>query len=88
MAGRLPWRLACVTRPCLDRSPSGGVWFKYSEVYRAWVQDALGDEASPEVDTARLALNHPGWVAWLNNSTDRTEGSHSWFNSSRCGQRH
>ena len=52
--------------PTLPQSIAlGGVWFKYSEVYRAWVRDALGDEASPEVDTARLALNHPDWVAWL-----------------------
>lgn len=43
----------------------GGVWFKFSEAYRAWVRDALGDEESPEVDTARFARNHPDWAAWL-----------------------
>jgi pimeloyl-ACP methyl ester carboxylesterase len=43
----------------------GGVWFRFSEVYRAWVRDALGDEESPEVDTERLTRNHPDWVAWL-----------------------
>jgi pimeloyl-ACP methyl ester carboxylesterase len=35
------------------------------KTYRAWVRDALGDENSSEVDTARLAQNHPDWVAWL-----------------------
>ena len=43
----------------------GGVWFKFTETYRAWVRDALGDEESPEVDAARMARNHPDWVAWL-----------------------
>lgn len=43
----------------------GGAWFKFSATYRAWVRDALGDEASPEVDTGRLARNHPDWAAWL-----------------------
>ena len=43
----------------------GGVWFKFSEVYRAWVRDAVGDETSPEVDTTRLARHHPEWAARL-----------------------
>jgi pimeloyl-ACP methyl ester carboxylesterase len=43
----------------------GGAWFKFTAMYRAWVRDALGDEESPEVDTARLAHNHPDWAAWL-----------------------
>lgn len=43
----------------------GGASFKFSAQYRAWVRDALGDEDSPEVDTARLARNHPDWAAWL-----------------------
>ena len=43
----------------------GGAWFKFSETYRAWVRDALGNEESPDVDSERLARNHPDWVAWL-----------------------
>lgn len=43
----------------------GGAWSKFMKTYRAWVRDALGDENSSEVDTARLAQNHPDWVAWL-----------------------
>ena len=52
----------------------GGAWFKFTETYRTWVRDALGDEKSPEVDTARLAQNHPDWVAWL----DQIYGTHRW----------
>jgi len=43
----------------------GAAWFKFSTVYRAWVRDVVGDEGSPEVDTARFARNHPDWAAWL-----------------------
>ena len=52
----------------------GGVWFKFTATYRAWVRDALGDENSPEVDTARLARNHPDWAAWL----ERIYGPDDW----------
>ena len=43
----------------------GGVWFQFTETYRAFVRDALGDEQSPEVDTGRFERNHPHWAAWL-----------------------
>jgi pimeloyl-ACP methyl ester carboxylesterase len=43
----------------------GGVWFQFTAKYRAWARDALGDEETPEVDTARLARDHPDWAAWL-----------------------
>lgn len=42
-----------------------GVWFKFSDAYRAWVRDAVGDDGSPEVDPARFVHNHPEWAAWL-----------------------
>lgn len=43
----------------------GGAWFKFSERYREWVREAIGDERLPQADTARLARNHPDWAAWL-----------------------
>jgi len=43
----------------------GGVVFKDSDTYRAFVRSALGDAASPEVDPGHLATNHPDWAAWL-----------------------
>ena len=43
----------------------GGACFEFRPSYRAWVREAVGDETSPEVDTARFAHNHPEWVAWL-----------------------
>ncbi|HVH25284.1 MAG TPA: alpha/beta hydrolase [Vicinamibacterales bacterium] len=43
----------------------GGVCFKFGDSYRAFVRSALGDEDSPEVETALLARNHPDWAAWL-----------------------
>lgn len=52
----------------------GGVVFKDSDAYRAFVRNALGDEESPEVDTARLARNHPDWAAWL----DQIYGPDRW----------
>jgi pimeloyl-ACP methyl ester carboxylesterase len=52
----------------------GGAWFKFTAMYREWVRDALGDEDSPEVDTVRLAQNHPDWVAWL----EQIYGPHGW----------
>jgi pimeloyl-ACP methyl ester carboxylesterase len=61
--------------PALPQSiVMGGVWFKYSDIYRAFVRGALGDEESRDVDTARLARNHPDWAAWL----DRIYGSDNW----------
>jgi pimeloyl-ACP methyl ester carboxylesterase len=61
--------------PTLPRSIAmGGVWFKYSDTYRAFVRGALGDEESPDVDTARLAHNHPDWAAWL----DHLYGPDTW----------
>ena len=52
--------------PNLPRSlVVGGVWFQFTAKYRAWARDALGDEESPEVDTVRLARDHPDWAAWL-----------------------
>jgi pimeloyl-ACP methyl ester carboxylesterase len=52
----------------------GGAWFKFSAQYRAWVRDAIGDETSVEVDTARLARNHPDWLAWL----EKIYGPNAW----------
>jgi pimeloyl-ACP methyl ester carboxylesterase len=43
----------------------GGARFKFSAAYFAWVRDAIGDDASPQVDTARFSRNHPDWAAWL-----------------------
>jgi pimeloyl-ACP methyl ester carboxylesterase len=43
----------------------GGAQFKFSAAYLAWVLDAIGDQAAPEVDTARFSRNHPAWAAWL-----------------------
>jgi len=61
--------------PTLPKSIAmGGVYFKYSDAQRAFVRDAVGDETSPEVDTARLARNHPDWAAWL----DQIYGPDSW----------
>jgi len=61
--------------PTLPKSIAmGGVYFKYSDAQRAFVRDALGDETSPEVDTARPARNHPDWAAWL----DQIYGPDSW----------
>lgn len=64
----------------------GGAWFKFTAMYREWVRDALGDEDSPEVDTVRLAQNHPDWVACWSRSTGRTVGSRSWSTSRECGR--
>lgn len=52
----------------------GGVLFKFTEPLRAFVRNAVGDEQSPEVDTARLARNHPDWAAWL----DEIYGPGNW----------
>jgi pimeloyl-ACP methyl ester carboxylesterase len=52
----------------------GGVWFQFTAKYRAWARDALGDEETPEVDTARLARDHPDWAAWL----DQIYGPDAW----------
>jgi pimeloyl-ACP methyl ester carboxylesterase len=52
----------------------GGVVFKDSDTYRAFVRDALGETESPKVDTSRLARNHPDWAAWL----DQIYGPGSW----------
>jgi pimeloyl-ACP methyl ester carboxylesterase len=52
----------------------GGVVFKDSEPYRAFVRGALGDAESRNVDPAHLARNHPDWAAWL----DHIYGSGSW----------
>jgi pimeloyl-ACP methyl ester carboxylesterase len=61
--------------PTLPKSIAlGGVCFKYSDFSRAFVRDTLGDETSPEVDTDRLARNHPDWAAWL----DQIYGPDSW----------
>ena len=43
----------------------GAAWFKFSAAYREWVGDVVGDEHSPQVDTARFAHKHPDWEAWL-----------------------
>jgi pimeloyl-ACP methyl ester carboxylesterase len=43
----------------------GGALFKFSAAYLAWVRDAIGDDASPQVNTARFLRNHPDWAAWL-----------------------
>jgi pimeloyl-ACP methyl ester carboxylesterase len=43
----------------------GGALFKFSAAYLAWVRDAIGDDASPEIDTARFTRNHGDWAAWL-----------------------
>jgi pimeloyl-ACP methyl ester carboxylesterase len=43
----------------------GGAQFRFSVAYLAWVRDAVGDESSPEVDTARFARGHPEWAGWL-----------------------
>ncbi len=43
----------------------GAAWFKFTPEYCASVQDLLGDDSSPEVDTARFARDHPDWAAWL-----------------------
>lgn len=52
----------------------GGAWFRFTGKYRAWLRDAVGDEQSPHVDTARLARNHPEWAAWL----ERLYGPDGW----------
>ncbi|HSC07034.1 MAG TPA: alpha/beta hydrolase, partial [Steroidobacteraceae bacterium] len=52
----------------------GGVVFKDSEAYRAFVRGALGDPESREVDPAHLARNHPDWAAWL----DQIYGPGGW----------
>ena len=48
--------------------------FKESDSYRAFVQDALGNTESPEVDTALFARTHPEWAA----SLDEIYGPGSW----------
>jgi pimeloyl-ACP methyl ester carboxylesterase len=52
----------------------GGVVFKDSETYRAFVRGALGDAESREVDPACLVRNHPDWGAWL----DHIYGPGAW----------
>jgi pimeloyl-ACP methyl ester carboxylesterase len=43
----------------------GGVVFKDTEMYRAFVRGALGNAESREVDPDHLSRNHPDWAAWL-----------------------
>jgi pimeloyl-ACP methyl ester carboxylesterase len=43
----------------------GGAQFRFSATYLAWVHDAIGDDASPAIDTARFQRNHGDWAAWL-----------------------
>ena len=43
----------------------GGAFFRFTADYRAWLRGVVGDEESPEVDTAQFEHNHPDWPAWL-----------------------
>lgn len=61
--------------PTLPRALAmGGVVFRDSAAVRAFVQSALGDMESPEVDTALLSRNHSDWAAWL----DDLYGPNNW----------
>jgi pimeloyl-ACP methyl ester carboxylesterase len=43
----------------------GAAWFKFTEAYRTWVRNLLGDEQSPDVDTQKFERENPEWAGWL-----------------------